>query len=199
MQLELPVIDTERLLVRMCYPEEAIKSARYHLKNRDYLQPFYATFTKESFSEIYWAEELERNIVEYYNDQSMRLFIFEKDNEEIVVGTVSFSGIVRRAAYYCVLGYGLDQDFQGRGYMTEALDAAIDYMFTEKNMHRVMANYIPTNEKSGKVLRRLGFTVEGYARDYLYLDGQWKDHILTSLTNECWDWELDRYLHEDLE
>ena len=191
MQHELPLIDTERLVVRMCYPDEAIKSARYHLKNRDYLQPFYATFTEESFSEIYWAEELERNIVEYYNDQSIRFFIFEKDNDEVVVGTANFSGIVRRAAYYCVVGYGLDQDFQGRGYMTEALGAAIDFMFTERNIHRVMANYIPVNEKSGKVLKRLGFTVEGYARDYLYLDGQWKDHILTSLTNEDWQEDED--------
>ena len=75
--------------------------------------------------------------------------------------------------------------------MTEALSAAIDFMFTERNIHRVMANYIPVNEKSGKVLRRLGFTVEGYARDYLYLDGQWKDHILTSLTNEDWQEDED--------
>ena len=46
-----------------------------------------------------------------------------------------------------------------------------------------MANYMPTNEASGKVLKRLGFTVEGYARDYLCLNGKWEDHILTSLTN----------------
>lgn len=46
-----------------------------------------------------------------------------------------------------------------------------------------MANYVPTNERSGRLLRRLGFTVEGYARDYLFIDGAWRDHVLTSLTN----------------
>ncbi len=46
-----------------------------------------------------------------------------------------------------------------------------------------MANYVPTNERSGRLLRRLGFTVEGYARDYLCLNGTWQDHILTSLIN----------------
>ena len=40
-----------------------------------------------------------------------------------------------------------------------------------------MANYVPTNERSGRVLRRLGFVVEGYARDYLFIGGAWRDHV----------------------
>jgi ribosomal-protein-alanine N-acetyltransferase len=47
-----------------------------------------------------------------------------------------------------------------------------------------MANYIPTNERSGLLLKRLGFAVEGYARDYLLINGQWRDHVLTALTNQ---------------
>jgi ribosomal-protein-alanine N-acetyltransferase len=71
--------------------------------------------------------------------------------------------------------------------MYEALTAAIKYGFEELNLHRVMANYMPTNERSGKLLGRLGFTVEGYARNYLRLAGDWKDHILTALINESWE------------
>ena len=50
-------------------------------------------------------------------------------------------------------------------------------------MHRVMASYIPVNERSGRLLKKLGFIVEGYARDYIYINGSWRDHILTSLVN----------------
>ena len=46
-----------------------------------------------------------------------------------------------------------------------------------------MANYVPSNRKSASVLARLGFTIEGYAREYLFIDGAWRDHVLTSLTN----------------
>jgi ribosomal-protein-alanine N-acetyltransferase len=46
-----------------------------------------------------------------------------------------------------------------------------------------MANYVPTNERSGRLLRRLGFVVEGYARDYLFIGGRFQDHVLTALTN----------------
>ncbi len=67
--------------------------------------------------------------------------------------------------------------------MAEALRRAIRHAFDEMGLHRLMANYVPTNEHSGRLLRRLGFTIEGYARDYLLLDGVWKDHILTALVS----------------
>jgi ribosomal-protein-alanine N-acetyltransferase len=64
--------------------------------------------------------------------------------------------------------------------MFDALQVALIWIFKELKMHRVAAAYIPTNERSGALLRRLGFTVEGYARDYLFINGRWRDHILTS-------------------
>lgn len=84
------------------------------------------------------------------------------------------------------MGYALAENEQGQGYMTEALQVAVEYVFKELNMHRVMANYIPQNQRSGNVLMRLGFVVEGYAREYLLINGQWQDHTLTSLTNKDW-------------
>jgi ribosomal-protein-alanine N-acetyltransferase len=46
-----------------------------------------------------------------------------------------------------------------------------------------MANYRPENERSARVLERLGFEREGLAREYLFIDGAWRDHVLTSLLN----------------
>ena len=46
-----------------------------------------------------------------------------------------------------------------------------------------MANYLPINERSGRLLKRLGFKVEGYARDYIFINGAWQDHILTAMLN----------------
>jgi ribosomal-protein-alanine N-acetyltransferase len=70
--------------------------------------------------------------------------------------------------------------------MTEAVGRGIEFAFREKNIHRIMANYVPQNLKSGRVLSRLGFVVEGYARNYLFLNGRWQDHVMTSLTNSNW-------------
>lgn len=81
------------------------------------------------------------------------------------------------------MGYALDEAAQGRGYMSEACRVGIDYIFKETRLHRIMANYMPHNTRSAAVLERLGFTIEGTARAYLYLAGAWQDHVLTSLPN----------------
>ena len=57
------------------------------------------------------------------------------------------------------------------------------FMFAAMRLHRIMANFRPENERSRRLLQRLGFVEEGFARAYLFIDGAWRDHVLTSLTN----------------
>lgn len=70
--------------------------------------------------------------------------------------------------------------------MTRALRMALEYMFDVQNLHRIMAGYMPRNKRSESVLKRLEFTQEGLAKDYLLINGKWEDHVLTSLTNANW-------------
>jgi len=110
--------------------------------------------------------------------------------DDQVIGTVGVSNIVRGPFQAAYLGYNISQDQQGKGLMTEALTAVIDYVFTEINLHRLMANYRPENLASARVLEKLNFTIEGFAKNYLMVDDQWCDHVLTSLTNPNWTVEL---------
>lgn len=75
--------------------------------------------------------------------------------------------------------------------MTEALQATILHMFTHYNLHRIMANYQPTNTASARLLRNVGFKVDGYAYDYLLTEQGWQDHILTSLLNKEWNFSQE--------
>ena len=67
--------------------------------------------------------------------------------------------------------------------MHEALAAAISHTFETLELNRIMANYQPDNHRSEKLLRCLGFEREGLAKKYLKINGQWTDHVLTSLIN----------------
>ncbi len=186
MQLLQPRIVTKRLLLRLPNQEDVPAIINYYGDNKAYLTPFYPAWSENFFTEAYWYSEVEIAIKEFFLGQSLRLLIFSQ-NESKIIGIINFRNFIRGVAQFCTVGYSLAEEERGKGYMTEALQASVDYVFEELKMHRIMANYMPHNQSSGNLLKRLGFVVEGYARDYLLINNQWQDHILTSLTNPKWD------------
>jgi ribosomal-protein-alanine N-acetyltransferase len=182
----LPLIRTERLVLRLAELRDVPRIVRYFGENREHLGWTRPRVAPEFYTPEYWQRQVSAANAEFTSDRSLRLFLFDAGDDATVAGNLNFTNFVRAAAYFCHVGYGLDAAHEGKGLMSEALRAAIDYVFTTLNMHRVMANYMPHNRRSGALLRRLGFVVEGYSRDYLYLDGKWEDHVLTSFTNPAW-------------
>ncbi len=186
MKLELPLIISDRLLLRIATQEDIPEILKYFTDNKTYLTPFYPLWADNFFTPEYWQYQVEIDLQEFINELSLKLFIFRQSEPTIIIGSINFRNIIQGSAQFCSVGYSLAEAEQGKGYMTEALNAAIEYVFQELNLHRIMANYLPHNQRSGNLLKRLGFIVEGYARDYLLINGQWQDHILTSLTNPNW-------------
>lgn len=179
-------IETEHLVLRLPTLTDASHLLRFYTENRDHLKPWWPTWSPEFFTLRHQEELIARAQREFDQGDSVRLCGFDRLRPDRMVVIVNFNQIVRGVAHFAYLGYAIDREEEGRGRMMEALSAAIRYMFEEQNLHRIMANYIPHNRRSGAVLKRLGFNVEGYARDYLRIDGEWQDHILTSLTNPGW-------------
>ncbi len=180
------MILSERTVVRMATPEDVPAIVRYFRENRAFLTPWEPRRAERFFTGEFWDEQVRRNMDDAENDRSLSLFIFPNDASGEVIGSVGFTQFVRGVFHACYLGYGLAAAREGRGYMREALTAAIAHVFGELRIHRIMANYLPHNRRSGNLLKALGFQVEGYARDYLLIDGRWEDHVLTSLTNPEW-------------
>jgi len=145
------------------------------------------------FTEGFWREKLRLGVEEFHNDRSVRLVLQLRAGEQRlpldapVVGTCNFTNIVRGPFQACHLGYQVALAQQGKSVMHEALTAAIAFMFTERRMHRIMANYRPENYRSARLLERLGFRREGLAENYLFIDGAWRDHVLTALVNPDFD------------
>jgi ribosomal-protein-alanine N-acetyltransferase len=181
-----PHLTAPQVVVRLAEADDVPQIVRYFRDNREHLAASRPLVGEEFFTEGFWSAQVRANLAEFRDGKSVRLFVFDRARPERVAGNANFTQIFRAPAHYCMLGYGLDAEYQGRGMMREALEVAIGYMFREQNLHRIQANYVPRNERSGGLLRRLGFTVEGFARDYLLLNGKWEDHILTSKLNPEW-------------
>ncbi|WP_306767434.1 GNAT family N-acetyltransferase [Hypnocyclicus thermotrophus] len=93
------------------------------------------------------------------------------------MGSIALSNIIRGAFQNAFLGYKLDKNEINKGYMSEAVNEIIKFAFDNLNLHRIEANVLPRNKASMKVLEKNGFILEGYSKDYLKIDDEWKDHI----------------------
>jgi ribosomal-protein-alanine N-acetyltransferase len=82
------------------------------------------------------------------------------------------------------LGYWVGAPFAGMGYMGTGVRAAMGYAFDDLRLRRMEAACLPHNEASIRLLDRVGFRREGYARKYLCVNGAWQDHLLYALLRE---------------
>lgn len=182
-----PVIETERLRLSLPPPSFAPAMLDFVEANREHFARWDPAPGSDYYTIGHWRGRLEMAREEFRAGRSLRMVITPREaTNQRVVGEANFNNIIRGVFQACYLGYRIGRRDEGQGLMREALTGAIGYVFDEMKLHRIMANYLPVNERSGGLLRRLGFTVEGYARDYLMIAGRWEDHVLTALTNSNW-------------
>jgi ribosomal-protein-alanine N-acetyltransferase len=177
------LIETERLTIRLAQVADVPEIIRFYGENRAHLQPFSPTFGPDFLHDATWLEQVRVRLREYTTGESFRGFLFERSAPRTIIGNLNLTQVQRGFAQSCLLGYNLAQDEQGKGYMTEAVKAAVKFAFDTWGLHRVGAGYMPANVRSGAVLARCGFRIEGHATAYLLINGRWEDHVLTAITN----------------
>lgn len=179
-----PRLETPRLLLTIAPPSAAPRMAAFAVENEAHLARWEPPRAEGFFTEAFWRKRIDRNHDEFARDLSLRLSLFRRGAPDgPVLGHANLSQFIRGPFQCCMLGYALDHRCEGQGLMFEALTATIAFAFGPLELHRIQANHLPTNERSGRLLRRLGFVVEGYARDYLFIEDRWADHVLTALTS----------------
>jgi len=182
----LPVITTERTILRIAAMGEEPEIVDYVRRNRDHLQPWEPLRDQDYYDLRAWLGAAERDQDEARSGHSYRFRLILPSNPSEYIGTVSLRDIVFRALYTATLGYSLDARYQGLGLMREAVAAVAWFAFHDLNLRRIEACYMPANEKSARLLKEIGFEVEGLMRSSLQVNGKWEDHYLTSLINYEW-------------
>ena len=123
-------------------------------------------------------------MAQYASDSAFQLAVTRNDTGELI-GTCTIWNIYlqnRRGE----IGYVLAKPFWGNGYMSEALAALIDYIFDEKDFHRLEADIDPRNVPSATILERLGFKREGLMRERWIVAGEISDSALYGLLASDW-------------
>ena len=110
-------------------------------------------------------------------DQSYA-FLIVRSTDNTLVGGLTLANIRRGVAQAGSIGYWMGLPYIRHGYMTAAVRAVIPFAFASLRLHRLEAACIPSNSGSIKLLEKTGFVREGYAREYLCINGIWQDHLL---------------------
>lgn len=184
---KFPEIVTKRLLLR----QPSMKDAEW------YLEHF-------SSPEVVWGggdpapkdigaarKELRRYMVDLYRERLGFRWIITLKGDGRPIGSLGFYKWAPSAAYQAEMGYDLAREHWGKGIMTEAMNAVIDFGFEKMDLNRIEVFVMPRNKRSIKLVKNLGFKREGLLRQRYFDEfGNYADDILFSMLRS--DWEQKR-------
>ncbi|MBZ4023353.1 30S ribosomal protein S5 alanine N-acetyltransferase [Rhodobacter sp. TJ_12] len=179
MRRRKPLVETERLTLRLPTHSDYRGWASLRAESRDFLMPWEPAWSvdhlgRKAFSNrVYWAARAEA--------AGTALPFFLIDNRTGgVLGAITLDNIRRGPAQAGTLGYWVGARYARQGYMREAISAVVDYAFGPMDLSRIEAACLPENAASRGVLEKSGFKYEGVAQSYLQINGRWRNHVLYS-------------------
>jgi ribosomal-protein-alanine N-acetyltransferase len=109
--------------------------------------------------------------------QNQAGFVICRVTDDAFAGVVNISEIVRGAFQSAFLGYYAFTPHARKGYLSEGLELTVRHAFDDLDLHRLEANVRPENVASVQLIRSLGFEPRARSPRYLFLDGDWRDHV----------------------
>jgi [ribosomal protein S5]-alanine N-acetyltransferase len=183
------VVDAEaeirgkRVVLRHPVMQDYAAWAELRALSRRHLTPWEPQWTRDELTRSTFRRRLRQYQRELRDDHGYAYLIFG-DAEGGLLGGLNVSNVRRGVAQAASVGYWMGAPHAGRGLMTDAVRAAVQFAFTTLGLNRLEAACLPSNAASARVLDKTGFKREGRARRYLKIDGQWQDHDLFALLHD---------------
>jgi [ribosomal protein S5]-alanine N-acetyltransferase len=173
----LPIVEGDGVYLRAPQMSDYSEWTTLREASRAFLTPWEPTWPSDDLSRSAFRRRLRRYTEDQRADTSYAFFLFRK-SDDALVGGLTLANIRRGVAQAGSLGYWVGEPFARRGLMTGALHGLVPFAFGSLRLHRLEAACIPSNGASIRLLEKTGFAREGYAREYLCINGLWQDHLL---------------------
>lgn len=178
--MEFPILETERLFLKKV--EESDAEQFFDILSRDEVTIYYGM---DSLVHPEEAVEMIRAFhTRFTMKHGMRWAIHFKETNEFI-GTIGLNNL-NLYSKKAEIGYELHPDYWRRQLMQEAIRSVLSYAFAELGLYRIGAVTFPENSSSNRLLEKLGFTLEGRLRGYLYQRKQSHDAFIFSLLSTEW-------------
>lgn len=171
---------SEDIELKLLTLENAEELLEYYIRNKDHLRAFEPRRDNSFYTLEVQKELISESYRQFLSGTTIDMGIF-KENK--LIGKVKISNIVSGIFKNGIIGYSIDKDQQGNGYMKEAVKMALEYAFKELRLHRIEASALVENTRSRNVLISCGFKELGLNEEYLFIDGKWRDHVTYYITS----------------
>ncbi len=177
----LPTLETDRLLLRKVKLEDA--QDLFEFASDPEVTRFTTWTTHQSLQD---SEDFLRSVLDKYARQTLADWGVVHKADAKLIGSCGFNTWLpphTRAE----VGYALSKQYWGRGLMTEAVQAAIDFGFRTMQLNRIQAVCNVENIASARVMEKVGMTYEGTLREYTFSKGHYSNLKMYSILRKEWD------------
>lgn len=172
----IPIADTD-LILRPPHINDFAQWSALREESRDFLTPWEPLWPVNDLTKIGYQRRMKA-----YNQQWQsgwgRTYFLHETSTNTLLGGISLTRITYRASRSATLGYWMGEAYSNKGFMKQTVPVILDHAFNDLNLNRVEAACVPTNERSIHLLMSCGFVKEGFAREYLEINGVLEDHLL---------------------
>ena len=176
-------LEAGRVYLRTPLPGDWKAWAELRAESREFLVPWEPTWPRDALTRQAYHRRLGYYAGEWRQGSGYPLFLLRQADDQLL-GGISLLNVRRGVAQTASLGYWIGRPFARQGYMSEAISAVLDLAFGKLGLHRVEAACLPHNEPSRGLLLKSGFKEEGFAREYLRINGRWQDHVLFAILRD---------------
>ena len=173
----LPAVAGAGVTLRVPQGGDYAEWAALRETSRAFLVPWEPTWPDDDLTRGAFRRRIKRYAEDLRNDLAYAFLIFRSEDDALV-GGLTLANIRRGVAQAGSIGYWTGAPFARKGHMTAAMRALVPFCFGTLRLHRLEAACIPGNTASVRLLEKTGFQREGYARNYLCINGVWQDHLL---------------------
>src|SRR5688572_5563141 len=186
---ELPRLETSRLVLR--HPKPTDSSDLFAVFSDPEVMRYWSDLPMSTPQD---ADGYIAQIDAHFHDRDLFQWAAEQRTTARVIGTCTLLN-VSAAHQRAEIGFALGRQHWGQGLATEIVNALLSFAFETLALHRLEADVDPRNERSLRLLERLGFLREGHLRERYFVGGERQDSVLLALLRR--DWQAPRESRAD--
>ncbi len=173
----------ERIFLRPPKRRDALKWQKLRLASKKFLVPWEPTWDVYSCNRRAYMRFLKNSTYLANLDRAYSFLIFKNDSK-VLIGGINVGNVRRGVSQSATIGYWVGKNYARNGYMNEALNILIPSLFVDLRLNRIEAATLEENTPSRSLLKKIGFKKEGILRQYIKINGKWRDHIMYSLLSD---------------